>query len=352
MNSSNPSYYFSTRDLATIAVLSALGGALSTFVGYLGLLLNSALGTPFGAGQFLSGLHVFWIILATGIIRKPGVATATGFLKGFVEFFTGSTHGLVIVFVSLIQGLIVDIGLSAFRHRDSLPIYCIVGGFAAASNVFVFQLLFFSGAPGLFIMLLTILAFCSGIIFAGYFGHATTSLVITSNILRSLPNGATSRSASLSPWKRLGPYKLSAIVFLITIAFGASLYSVFIWRPVIDPLSCEVVGQVNQPYRFSYIAFAEHEITIEAELIGSVTYVPPQNYTGIPLSIVLTEAHPLAFATTLQVFSSDGFSAPFSVDEVLNDSEIILIVDNGLRLVAKNYHGSYWVQKVVSLVIT
>lgn len=352
MKSSVPSYYFSTRDLATIAVLSALGGALSTFVGYLGLLLNSAIGTPFGAGQFLSGLHVFWIILATGIIRKPGVATATGFLKGFVEFFTGSTHGLVIVFVSLIQGLIVDIGLSAFRHRDSLPLYCIIGGFAAASNVLVFQLLFFSGAPGLFIMLLVILAFCSGIIFAGYFGHATTSLVITSNVLRNSPNGATSRSEPSSLWKRLGPYKLSAIVFLITIAFGASLYSVFVWRPVIDPLSCEVVGQVSQPYRFSYIAFAEYEVTIEAELIGSVTYAPPQNYTGIPLSVILAEAQPLTLATTLQVLSSDGFSAPFLIDEVLNDSEIILIVDNGLRLVAKNYHGSYWVQKVVSLVIT
>ena len=121
---------------------------------------------------------------------------------------------------------------------------------------------------------------------------------------------------------------------------------------MIDPLSCEVVGQVSQPYRFSYIAFAEHEITIEAELIGSVTYVPPQNYTGIPLSLILAEAQPLTFAETLQVLSSDGFSAPFPIDEILIDSEIILIVDNGLRLVAKNYHGSYWVQKVVSLVIT
>lgn len=352
MNSSVPSYYFSTRDLATIAVLSALGGALSTFIGYLGLLLNSAIGTPFGAGQFLSGLHVFWIILATGIIRKGGAATATGFLKGFVEFFTGSTHGLVIVFVSFIQGLIIDIGLSVSRQRDSLLVYCLVGGLAAASNVLVFQLLFFSGAPGLFILLLVVLAFCSGIIFAGYFGHATTTLVITSNVLRSLPNEGKTLSGSLSPWKRLGPYKLSALVFLIAIAFGASLYTVFVWRPVIDPSSCEVVGQVSQPYRFSYIAFAEYEITIEAELIGSVTYVPPQNYTGIPLSVILTEAQPLAFATTLQVLSSDGYGAPFLIDEVLADSEIILVVDNGLRLVAKNYHGSYWVQKVVSLVIT
>jgi energy-coupling factor transport system substrate-specific component len=196
------------------------------------------------------------------------------------------------------------------------------------------------------------LAFCSGIIFAGYFGHSTTSLVLTSNILRSLPNGTTSSSESLSPWKRLGPYKLSALVFLITIAFGASLYAVFVWRPVIDPLGCEVFGQVSQPYRFSYIAFADHEIVIEAELIGSVTYVPPQNYTGISLSVILAEAKPSSSATTLQVLSSDGFYATFTLGEVLNDPEIILIVDDGLRLVAKNYHGAYWVQKVVSLVIT
>jgi energy-coupling factor transport system substrate-specific component len=79
--SPSSAYYLSTRDLVTIAVLSALGGAISTFVGYLGLLLNAAIGTPFGAGQFFSGLHVFWIILASGLIRKPGVATATGLLK-------------------------------------------------------------------------------------------------------------------------------------------------------------------------------------------------------------------------------------------------------------------------------
>jgi len=36
----------STRDIVTIAILSALGGALSTFVGYLGNLINLTLGVP------------------------------------------------------------------------------------------------------------------------------------------------------------------------------------------------------------------------------------------------------------------------------------------------------------------
>ncbi len=351
MNSSSPSYYFTTRNLVTIAVLSALGGALSTFVGYLGLLLNSAIGTPFGAGQFLSGLHVFWIVLAAGLLRKPGTATAAGLLKGFVEFFTGSTHGLIVVLVSLIQGLIIDIGFYAIGQRDSLPFWCIIGGFAAASNVLIFQLFFFSGAPIIFLFLLCILAFSSGIIFGGYFGHATTYLVLESNIYRTSTSTTTMRSED-SVWRRLGPYRISALVFLIVIAFGASLYMVFVWRPVFDPLSCEVVGQVAQPLRFSYFTYADQEVTFEAQLIGSVTQLPAQNYTGIQLNLILADAQPLSSATTLQVIASDGYSVFFSLESVSSDDEIILIIEDGLRLVAKNYPGSYWVEKVVSLVIT
>jgi energy-coupling factor transport system substrate-specific component len=350
MNNSAPSYYFTTRDLVTIAVLSALGGALSTFVGYLGLLLNTAVGTPFGAGQFLSGLHVFWIVLAAGLIRKTGSATAAGLLKGFVEFFTGSTHGIVVVLVSLIQGLIIDIGFYAIGQRDSLPFWYIIGGFAAASNVLIFQLFFFSGAPHIFLVLLIILAFSSGIIFGGYFGHATTYLVLESKVYRTAASIPIRSRGSV--WRRLGPYRLSALIFLVAIAFGASLYAVFVWRPVLDPLSCEVVGQVAQPLRFSYFTYSDQEVTLEAQLIGSVTQLPPQNYTGIQLVTILADANPLGAATTLQVVSSDGYSATFSLEEVQSDDEIILVIEDGLRLVAKNYPGWYWVQRVVSIVIT
>ena len=351
MSSSSHSYYFSTRDLVTIAILSALGGALSTFIGYLGLLLNSAIGTPFGAGQFLSGLHVFWIVLTVGLIRKTGAGTATGLLKGFVEFFTGSTHGILIVLVSLIQGIVIDVGFYVIGQRDSLPLWSIIAGFAAASNVLVFQIFFFSGAPLLFLGLLGILAFSSGIIFAGYFGHATTHLILESSVYRQVVSVPPIRSKR-SVWHRLGPYRLSALVFLVVIALSASLYAVFIWRPVIDPLSCEVVGQVSQPLRFSYFTYEEYEVTIEAELIGSITHIPPRNYTGIPLLVILSDANPTESATTLKVLSSDGYSAIFDLGDVWGDSEIILVNEDGLRLIAKNYPGWFWVQKVISIVIT
>jgi ABC-type thiamin/hydroxymethylpyrimidine transport system permease subunit len=355
MNASSPvtRYRYETRDLVTISVLAALGGALSTFVGYLGQLVNAAVGTPFGAGQFLAGLHVFWIILATGLIRKPGVASTTGLLKGFVEFFTGSTHGLVIIIVSLVQGVIVDVGSYPFRYRDSLPLYCILGGLASASNVVLLQAFYFSGAPLLFLALLVILAFSSGIIFSGYFGKVTMDLILSTNIIRGSrrPSFGTEAHATPRP-RRLDPYRISAVVFLSVIAFGAGLYFAFVWRPTTDPYGCDVTGAVLRPYHFTYSAFAGAEVTIEAELIGAVTYVPPRNYTGIPLAVIIAAAQPNGGATVIQVLASDGYSVVFPLSDVLANSSIILIIDNGLRIVAKNWPGSYWVEKVSALVVS
>ncbi|MFX1562980.1 MAG: ECF transporter S component [Promethearchaeota archaeon] len=352
MGYSVSTYYFRTRDLVTIGVLSALGGSLSTFVGYLGQLLNTVIGTPFGAGQFLSGLHVFWIILAAGLLRKSGVASLTGLLKGVVEFFMGSTHGFVVIIVSLIQGLIIDGGLTLIRHRDSLPFYCIFGGLASASNVVIFQLFYFSGVPVVFIFLLILLALCSGIIFAGYFGKVSVDLLVSANVVRSGHSKIHPTESIPSPrLRQINPYKISAIVFLSFLAVGAGLYGVFIWRPFINPNQCEVRGLVTQPFFFTYSMFADSEVTIEAELIGSVTYVPARNYTGIPMSVILAYAQPSTSATTVLVLASDGYSAVFSLVDVEGDPDIILTIDDGFRLVAKNYPGSFWVEKVTSLVI-
>ena len=98
-----------TREIATIAVLSSLGGALSTFVGYLGNIINMSLGIPFGAGQFLAGLHVFWLVLIRALVPRNTAGTFGGLLKGLIELFTGGTHGIVIVLVSLIQGMLIDV---------------------------------------------------------------------------------------------------------------------------------------------------------------------------------------------------------------------------------------------------
>jgi hypothetical protein len=52
------------RYLGTLIVLSSLGDSTSALVGYAGELLSSITVLPFVAPQLLSGLHVFWLILA------------------------------------------------------------------------------------------------------------------------------------------------------------------------------------------------------------------------------------------------------------------------------------------------
>lgn len=68
-----PKYYFSTRDLLTIAILASLGGVMSTYVGYVANVINRLVGVPFGAGQVVAGLHILWIVLILAITGKKGL---------------------------------------------------------------------------------------------------------------------------------------------------------------------------------------------------------------------------------------------------------------------------------------
>ena len=56
-------YYFSNRDLLVIAVLSGIGGVMSTYVGYLGNLLNRLFGCPSVPGSLppaSTSFGLFW----------------------------------------------------------------------------------------------------------------------------------------------------------------------------------------------------------------------------------------------------------------------------------------------------
>ena len=343
----------STRDIVTIAILASLGGALSTFVGYLGNLINLSLGVPFGAGQFMAGLHVFWLVLIRVIVPKRGVGTAGGYLKGMIELFTGSTHGIVIVVVSLIQGFVVDIAASTAGNtenpKDSSRITWWIGaGVASAVNVIVLQLFYFTGAPFLYIFVISVLAFCSGIIFAGYFAWETLEFLNDA--------GTISGFQSIKPVipnstpKSIAYRNLPAIAFVLFLTVGSFYYTTNIANGFADPYSCEVRGFVGNPFSFSLDDFPGSEVTIEAELIGAYTHIPPANYTGILLSTILQQASVQSVAVGLQIIARDGYSISLDIADVMTDSELLLTRTNdGLWLIAENYDGSMWVRKVMLL---
>ncbi len=351
-------YRLTTKDLVTVALLSALGGALSTYIGYLGNLVNHIMGVPFGAGQFLAGLHVLWIVLAVGITGKKGVGTTTGLLKGTVEFFLGSTHGVIIIAVSLVQGILVDTFLFTDRAKKSrsVIIYGLAGAVAAASNVIVFQSVFFSGVPWIMILMLCLLAAASGVIFAGWLPIEMLATLERAGIVEGKNGivvddlGRAVRPASDRKLPRGAVVSMVMVIaFLAVFTVGAVYYFFAIYR-LPGQTSIDVEGSVAVPFDFAYGDFEGNETTISAELNGAVTHIAMKNYTGIPLRDVLERASPNATATRVDVIGGDGYSAPFSLSSVMADPELLIIVENGnYRLVAANYDGAYWVEEIVTI---
>jgi energy-coupling factor transport system substrate-specific component len=282
-----PKYRLSTKDLVTIALLSAVGGAMSTYVGYLGNLVNHIVGVPFGAGQFMAGLHVLWIMLVVGITRKKGTGTATGVLKGFVELFMGGTHGIVIVVVSAIQGLLVDLLLLSDKSKEDMNIYrySLAGAAASASNVLVFQAFFFSGVPFMFIAMICMLAAASGIIFAGWLSIEMLQTLEYAGLVQGktvrfvdTPEAKDMPTDSIAREKRRTRLAAAVVaIFLTVFTIGAVYYFAFVFQKGPSEY-VSIEGEVANPYRMVYDDFAEYEVTINAELIGSVTHATTPGY--------------------------------------------------------------------------
>ncbi|MFY9187810.1 MAG: molybdopterin-dependent oxidoreductase, partial [bacterium] len=91
---------------------------------------------------------------------------------------------------------------------------------------------------------------------------------------------------------------------------------------------------------------------ITAELQGQVTYVPPKQYTGVPLRVILQEAVPLDGAKKVKIIATDGYLVELDLQDVLNDGQMLLIREGDmLRLIAGNYEGGYWVKMVNKIVV-
>ncbi|MHA2096433.1 MAG: hypothetical protein ACW98F_17580, partial [Candidatus Hodarchaeales archaeon] len=76
------------------------------------------------------------------------------------------------------------------------------------------------------------------------------------------------------------------------------------------------------------------------------------NYTGVPLYQIIEKAQPKDEFFDILLRAND-YSVVFNSTEVeKNDNLIVVAVEGGLKLVAAHYHGSYWIKKINSIVIT
>lgn len=333
------------RDLVLIALLSAVGGVLSTYVGYLGNLINRLFGVPFGAGQLIAGVHVLWPLLAHALIRRFGSGTLTGVIKGLVEFLSGGTHGVVIVLVSLVEGLFVDLGMM-MSSRRSLGLMMLTGAVASASNVFVFQAIYFAGIPWSVMLGMAGLAAVSGAFFGGYLAWDLRGLVEGAGILRT-STAARERTPS-GHWIR---HSITLLVVLIGLA-GAAAYFVQVVDPSSSPDTVWIEGSVDAPYYYRLSEWRGEHVTITAELRGSTTTIPARAYSGPLLRDVLGAADPRPGVSEVRVIAADGYEIVLQWGDVLGDDRLLLSPEgDSIRLVAADYDGAYWVQKVRRLVL-
>lgn len=310
-NSTKQRFYFSTRDLLIMAVLAALGGVASTYINTLGDAVEAFLGFP-GATQWAAGLHVVWIVLAIAITGKPGTGVVIGALKGAVELMSGNSHGVIVLLVDLVAGLLVDFGFLIFKNKKSLLPYLVAGGLASGSNVLVFQI--FATLPenivaASAILILFLAAFVSGVVFSGLVPYLVINALVKAGAVRVMVQTKKSR--------KIGWYILLA-VFVI-----AALLTVYLRSTLMGPSLIEISGDVSNPYAFPTNAFGLKKVTRQMAYKGVVT-----EYSGYPVKDIIAYADPSDSADTLLIQASDGYAFLIGYDE-LGTNDNILIVQNG-----------------------
>jgi energy-coupling factor transport system substrate-specific component len=333
-------YYFSTRDLLMMAVLAALGGVASTYIQTLANAVHATLGFP-GATQVLAGLHVLWLVLAVGLTGKQGAGTVTGIAKGAVEFLSGNTHGILVILIDVVAGILVDLGMLPFRNKNSYLSYSIAGGLAAASNVFVFQA--FASIPTdvltvSAILLVAAVSFLSGVLLAGVLGKILLDSLRRAGVVKDRPT------------QKMGRWTYPALLLIALVLTAAG--GVYLYSSLRGPPSVRIRGRVERPYEYRYTEEDEPLLitiqeTAKPGLMGT--------YTGLPLREVVQRAGPSEDAHSILARGSDGYDFFIQFTELEENDELILAQSGSGSEMAYGVAGAKnskaWVRNVVQIVL-
>lgn len=302
-------FYFTTRDLMVMAALAALGGVASTYVNLIGDFFQSLLGFA-GTTQWAAGLHIIWITLAALLVGKPGAATTAGILKGFVELFSGNSHGLLVVIIDITAGLIIDLFLIFNSRKKMLNIWlCLAAGLASASNVIIFQA--FAAVPGDLLTVAAILAassvaFISGVIFSG---------LVSMSIIASLRKiGLIAETEEELSGKKIVPNIIIAIGTILAAFLGFTYFSNLTMSEQIT-----ISGNVAQEMLFPDDFKNQTKSRVESRMNGALL-----EYEGYTLREILSEAKPNSDAGILVITATDSYSFFIPFEEIERNPDLFL----------------------------
>lgn len=181
MNSIESRNNTSLRRLLLIVMLSSAGGVSSALVSRAAKLL-AVIPLPYPlAGQFLSGLHVVWLILAAFLVKSKGSALMTGTLKGLVEVFFSQSNVFVFL-LSFTEGFVVEAVMGSLGRTRAISIY-LAGGLSSASNLLIVGIFFLPPFPVFVYLVLFLVSFLSGILFGGYLTNKIIKIIRNNTLL-------------------------------------------------------------------------------------------------------------------------------------------------------------------------
>ena len=161
---------YTTRDILIIAVLAAIGGVANIFIAQ-GFVLVASFG-PYGSAIWCSLFFVVPIVAAV-TVRKPGVATITHLLAGFIQLLAGSPIGVVTLYSAFVEGLAADLALMVWKYKKFGLLQQVVAGLVQPIGGFFITYFFFSfGSLGIGAFIIYILVSLLGGVIGGLIAYA------------------------------------------------------------------------------------------------------------------------------------------------------------------------------------
>jgi len=323
-----------------MAALAAVGGLTSTYINMIGDLFQSFLGFA-GTTQWAAGLHIIWLMLAASMIRKPGAATTAGVIKGIVEFLTGNTHGLIVLIVDIVAGLVIDLVLIVNKQKKINLSSYLAAGLSSASNIIIFQ--FIAAVPSDVLTLIAILStsgvsFLSGVVFGG---------LIVKTLLKAIE-----KAGIYHPEKSAHIYKKKSAFYLIAAISVMIIFAlVFILSLGNSNIqNVRIAGEVNSPYEFSASDTEIELLEVSEEYNGVV-----RDYIGYALINIVNNADPKIKNGLILIKASDGYSYFIPYKEALENNNVILAVEKGEKTNSYNLVGAEspkaWVRDVSEIIL-
>jgi len=362
---------FTVYDLVIIAIMAAIGIVIKPVVVPLAHIVTGPLMIPSGA--LSGGLYMMWMVIAYGIVKKPGTATLTALVQALLVFFTGiiGSHGIMSLITYTCPGIVMDIVLLAIGHRVCCRGCAVIAGAAAnVTGTITVNVIFFQ-VPGVYLILVLSLGLLSGAV-GGFLAWELIKVIEKYHLvpkpskrkIMEKKTGTLRGDPELSGKK---PFKLKLSKWLgfavIVVLFAAAGTAAYMNAEGTDKTAkgyslCISVGDETKGNR-TVKTYTLNEIkkmpaqSFKAEINSSSGEDEEGTYKGVELKYILDSADKKLLKThdRFILTAGDGFSSAVTAKEV---KELLHMNEGGkgpMRIVMpKDTYGTRSTQFLVKII--